>query len=126
VQQLFSAAFAQIHANEILRAFESDNAFMNPGLLDGINAKAVDEVTLNFKDDEEARIVDVSKIINSRFDFGQVQYYGENTFRIPFEAETEATLDYFLLKTPITKCLMKIRFFGHRGPRLESLIHVGI
>jgi hypothetical protein len=99
VQQLFAAAFAQIHADEILRAFESDNTFMNQGLLDGINATVVDEVTLNFRDDEESRIVDVSKIINSRFDFGQAQYYGENTFRIPFEAEGEATLDYFLLKT---------------------------
>lgn len=99
VQELFAAAFARIHASQILQAFESPNAFMNQSLLDAVNAEVVDSVTLNYRDDEETRIVAVDKIVSSGFDFGQALYFGENTFRIPFEAEVEGTLDYFLLKT---------------------------
>jgi len=99
VQALFAATFAQIHANQILQAFEVENAFMEQALLDGVSAELVDTVTLRYRDDEGSRIVDVSRIIRSRFDFGQARYYGENIFRLPFDAEIEATLDYFLLKT---------------------------
>jgi hypothetical protein len=99
VQDLLPENFARNHADEILRIFESDEEFMKQALLDAASAEIVNRVKLPHRDDEDADVYDISEVTQAKFDFALARYYGQNIFRVPFEAELEATLDYFLMKS---------------------------
>jgi hypothetical protein len=102
VQELFPDSFIHNHANEIIGIFERDTAFLSNALYE-VAVAEVEGTKISHRDDDEADIVDISKIHGAVFDCTDAWYYGQNIFRIGFEAEFDATLDYVMLKSALFK-----------------------
>lgn len=99
VQNLYPDNFVRNNTRELLEVFEWDTRLMDRALLDAAQVEIVDSKGLRRRDDEDADIVDLGAVVRTDYDFGRARYYGQNIFRVPFEAELEGTLDYFLLKS---------------------------
>jgi PIN domain len=98
IQELFPDNYVRKNTNAILRLIEEHKEDLEGELLDLLSAELA-RLHLDYRDDESADIVDVSEINNADFDFFRVGQYGPETFRIPFEATVEATVDHLLLKS---------------------------
>ncbi len=101
IQRLFPDNFIRERADEIIQALRWSDGILYDALYDYVHTEIEGSKILHTIRDsqDDADIDSIDDISDVIFNFNRAEYYGGDIFRVPFEAELKAELDYFMLKS---------------------------